>query len=189
MDYSSFSDEELMIEFQKGNKAAFAELYGRHKKGRLYRYLLRNCNNESDAEDLFSGVWEKLYKTKSKFKVNASFKAFLFTTARNHLIDCGRKKKTREGINQANPGYMEEDIVAGGNCQPEQQAEMEEQYQMLLKCIDALPAKLHEAFRLREDGGCSIDEIAYVLKIKKETAKSRLRYAFDKLRKCLHPDE
>ena len=189
MDYSSFSDEELMIEFQKGNKAAFAELYRRHEKGRLYRYLLRNCNNESDVDDLFQDVWVKLYKTRSRFKANASFKAFLFTTARNHLIDCGRKKKTREGINQANPGYMEENIVAGENCQPEQQAIMEEQYQMLLQCIDALPAKLHEAFLLSIEPGFSIDEIANILKIKKETAKSRLRYAVNKLHEWLHPDE
>jgi len=183
-----FSDEELMIEIQNGNKAAFDKLYKRHIKG-LYRYLLRKCNNESDAEDLFQDIWVKLYKTRSRFKANASFKAFLYTIAKNHFIDYYRKKKRHEGIIQINPGYMEEDIVAGENDQPEQQAEMEEQYQMLLKCIDALPPEQSEAFRLREESGLSIDEIAKVVGSKRETAKSRLRYAVIKLNKCMHPDE
>ena len=175
-----FSDEELMIEIQNGNKAAFDKLYKRHIKG-LYRYLLRKCNNESDAEDLFQEVWEKLYKYRNKFKANASFKTYLYTIANNHFIDYYRKKKRREGINQVNPGNTEEDLAAGENCQPEHQAEVEEQRQMMLQLVDKLPQEQREVILLREEG-LSLDEIADVLGLNKELAKSRLRYAHDKLR-------
>jgi len=183
-----FSDEELMIEIQNGNKAAFDKLYKRHIKG-LYRYLLRKCNNESDAEDLFQEVWEKMYKARSKFKANASFKTYLYTIANHHFNDYYRKKMRRKVIHQVNPGSEEEDIVGGGNCQPEFQVAKAQQRHMMLEYVATLPAEQRDVFYLREEGGFSIDEIAKILKIKKDTAKSRLRYAVKKLRECLCPDE
>jgi len=175
----SISDGELMVELQNGNMAAFDELYNRHEGG-LYRFLLGKCNGKSVARDLFQEVWLKLYEARSRFKANASFKTYLYTIANNHFIDYYRKKKRREGINQVNPGYMEEEIVAGENCQPEHQAEVEEQRQMMLQLVDKLPQEQREVFLLREEG-LSIDEIADVLEINKKLAKSRLRYAVDKL--------
>jgi len=183
------SDEELMVEFQNGDKAAMGELYNRHKKGGVYRYLLRKCNNTSDAEDLFHEVWEKLLVTRSRFKANASFKTWLYTITINHFNDYYRKKMRRKVIHQVNPGCEEEDIVAGENCQPEFQVAKAQQRHMMLEYVATLPAEQRDVFYLREEGGFSIDEIANILKIKKDTAKSRLRYAAIKLHECLHPDE
>ena len=42
-----------------------------------------------------------------------------------------------------------------------------------------------EAFLLREEGGFSVEEIAEVMGVNPETAKSRLRYAVAKLRREL----
>jgi len=45
-----------------------------------------------------------------------------------------------------------------------------------------LPEDQREAFVLREEGGFNIDEIAVITGVNPETAKSRLRYAVNKLR-------
>jgi RNA polymerase sigma-70 factor (ECF subfamily) len=45
-----------------------------------------------------------------------------------------------------------------------------------------------EAFLLREEGGFSVEEIAEVMDVSPETAKSRLRYAVAKLRRGLIDD-
>jgi len=169
-----------MVELQNGNMVAFDELYNRHEGG-LYRFLLRKCNGKSVARDLFQEVWLKLFEARSRFKTNASFKTYLYTIANNHFIDYYRKKMRQEGINQVNPGYTEEDLAAGENCQPEHQAEVEEQRQMMLQLVDKLPLEQREVILLREEG-LSIGEIADVLGLNKELAKSRLRYAHDKLR-------
>jgi len=129
-----------------------------------------------------------MYKARNTFKVNASFKTWLYTIANNHFNDYYRKKKRQEGINQGNPGYLEEDIVAEESYQPEHQVEKEEQHLMMLKYVAALPVEQRDVFLLREEG-LKIIEIANVLDINKELAKSRLRYAVNKLHEWLHPDE
>lgn len=183
----NISDKELMVELQNGNKVAFDELFNRHK-GELYRYLLHKSNNKSDAEDLFQEVWEKMYKARSKFKANASFKTWLYTIANHHFIDYYRKKKRRNGMNQINPGNLQANIVAGENSQPAHQVAKAQQRNLMLKYVAALPEEQRDVFLLREEG-LSLNEIANILEIKKDTAKSRLRYAVNKLHECLHPDE
>ena len=52
----------------------------------------------------------------------------------------------------------------------------------LLELLAALPAAQREAFVLQHEAGLSLDEIAEATGVSPETAKSRLRYAMDKLR-------
>ena len=51
--------------------------------------------------------------------------------------------------------------------------------------IDELPFEQREALLLFEEGGLDVDEIAAATGVDKEAAKSRLRYAFNKLRRAL----
>ena len=55
----------------------------------------------------------------------------------------------------------------------------------MLDVIENLPIEQREALLLFEEGGLSVDEIAEATAVNKETAKSRLRYAFNKLRRAL----
>jgi RNA polymerase sigma-70 factor (ECF subfamily) len=59
----------------------------------------------------------------------------------------------------------------------------------LLGAIDALPAAQREAFLLQQEGELSLEEIAAVTGVNRETAKSRLRYAMAKLRAELREPE
>ena len=51
--------------------------------------------------------------------------------------------------------------------------------------IDNLPIEQREALLLFEEGGLNVEEIAAATGVDKEAAKSRLRYAFNKLRRAL----
>jgi DNA-directed RNA polymerase specialized sigma24 family protein len=53
--------------------------------------------------------------------------------------------------------------------------------------LASLPQKQREAFLLHEEAGLTIEEIARVMDVGVETAKSRLRYAIRKLKKSLDP--
>ena len=53
----------------------------------------------------------------------------------------------------------------------------------LLELLATLPAEQREAFLLHEEAGMSLEEIAAVTGVQRETAKSRLRYAVDRLRR------
>ena len=52
-------------------------------------------------------------------------------------------------------------------------------------CLDELPLAQRSAFLLHHDDGLSLAEVAHALEVGFETAKTRLRYAMNKLRTCM----
>jgi RNA polymerase sigma-70 factor (ECF subfamily) len=174
------SDEQLMLAYRDGDAAAFDTLYDRHK-GRLYRYLVRQCGGPAPAEELFQETWMKLIKARSRYTVRARFTTYLFHIAHNLLIDHYRR---------GNPGLPEsydengapEPADHGGRDEPERRATTRQATGRLLALIDRLPAAQRETFLMREEGGLSLEEIASATGVGRETAKSRLRYALQSLR-------
>ena len=175
------SDETLMQSYRGGDAGAFEILYVRHKGG-LYRYLLRNCGNASIAEELFQDVWMKLIDARLRYEVRAKFTTWLYQMARNHYIDYYRRQKMSGAFNPSAYDCNLEDIPVRPQEQPQYLAEVHEQADMLIQLIDQLPEDQREAFVLREEGGFSLNEIAEITGVNPETAKSRLRYAVNKLR-------
>ncbi len=172
-----------MLKYRNGDASAFEILYQRHK-GALYRYILRQCGNDSTSEELFQDVWMKLINARKRYEVKAKFTTYLFQIAHNRVIDHYRRQQT----NPDNPGDCEADIESAPTRiqdQPEQQVEIREQSQKILYLLDKLPVEQREVFLLKEEAGKSIPEIAEITGVNAETAKSRLRYAVNKLRQAL----
>ena len=185
---ADLTDEELMLAYRDGDAHAFEQLYLKHKGG-LYRYFLRKCGNASIAEELFQDVWMKLINARERYEVKAKFATWLYQLAHNHFIDHYRKHSISASMNQNFQDDELENIPAGNNQQPEQQAEFQQQMETMLQLISELPDEQREAFLLREEAGMSLAEIAEVTGVNIETAKSRLRYAVNRLRKGLINDE
>ena len=176
------SDEELMLRFGSGDAAAFDVLYTRHRGG-VFRYLLRQCGNRAAAEELLQDIWLNLMQARARYQVEAKFTTWLYTLAHNRLIDHFRRHRGAHLVSLG--GDDEDDPVepaAHETVQPERRAEAREQAARLLWLVDALPAVQREAFLLHEEGGLSLEQIAEVTGAGRETVKSRLRYALDKLR-------
>ena len=57
--------------------------------------------------------------------------------------------------------------------------------ELVAGAVESLPDAQREAFLLHEEGGLTIDEIAALTGVGRETTKSRLRYAMAKLRGCM----
>ena len=73
-------------------------------------------------------------------------------------------------------------VAVARDWQPDVRVGSEQAVAVLLEQIAALPASQREAFLLKEEGGLSVDEIAAATRVNRETAKSRLRYALQRLR-------
>ena len=171
-----------MLSYGAGNAAAFDILYQRHKTP-LYRFILRQCGQEV-VDELFQDIWLKVINSRESYQVKSSFKTWLYHLARNRIIDLYRRNNIRPVDNHADELNTIANISVA---QPETQLQSQNQYETLLKAISELPADQKEAFLLREEAGLNTEQIAETCGINFETAKSRLRYAMNKLRQKLNP--
>ncbi len=172
-------DGALMLRYKDGDIAAFETLYRRHNDA-LYRYLLRLCRHRESAEDIFQEVWGKIIKSRDNYRVTAKFTTFLYRVAHNCFIDHLRRNKRH-----ANGLEFDVDQHAGSDDQPDMDTERLLAKERLAKALLDLPDEQRDVFLLHEEAGLSIDEIASVTGSKRETAKSRLRYAVSKLRDAI----
>jgi RNA polymerase sigma-70 factor (ECF subfamily) len=172
-------DSALMLRYQEGDVAAFETLYRRHKDP-VYRYLLRLCGHAESAEDVFQEVWGKIIKARSSYRPTAKFTTFLYRVAHNCFIDHVRRNKRHSGNTTLEPELYGDDGES-----LESTTERSLARERLEVALVELPEEQRDAFLLREEGGLSIDEIAAVTGCNRETAKSRLRYAVNKLRAAI----
>jgi len=169
-------DSALMLRYQEGDLSAFETLYRRHNAS-LYRYLLRLCLNREVAEDLFQEAWSRIISSRSRYRATAKFSTYLFHIAHNCFIDHVRRSRRYATVQEGTGEAMADPADS-----PELQVERLLARRRLHASLVSLPAEQREAFLLREEGNLSIDEIARVTGVNRETAKSRLRYAVGKLK-------
>ena len=172
-------DSALMLRYKDGDTAAFETLYRRHNDA-LYRYLLRLCQHRATAEDIFQDVWGKIIKARSNYRPTAKFTTFMYRVAHNCFIDHVRRNKRH-----FNNTELEPELHADTSESPDTLTERSLARERLLLALHDLPEEQRDAFLLHEEGGLSIDQIASVTGSNRETAKSRLRYAVNKLRAAI----
>ena len=172
-------DSALMLRYQDGDVAAFEILYRRHKDP-VYRYLLRLCGQAEAAEDVFQEVWGKIIRARASYRPTAKFTTYLYRVAHNCFIDHVRRNK-RHSHNT----ILDPELLGDGAESLETATERSLARERLEAALLELPEEQRDAFLLREEGGLSVDEIAAVTGCNRETAKSRLRYAVNKLRAAI----
>ncbi len=173
------TDSALMLRYKDGDVAAFETLYRRHNNS-LYRYLLRCCRDRDAAEDVFQDVWGKIIKSRTNYRRTAKFTTFLYRVAHNCFIDHVRRNKRHLGKADTDP-----DQYASPSDEPDLAAEKRLARQRLDIALMALPNEQRDVFLLHEEAGLTLDNIALVTGVNRETAKSRLRYAMNKLKAAL----
>ena len=172
-------DSALMLRYKDGDVAAFDILYRRHKDA-IYRYLLRLCGHRDIAEDIFQEVWGKIVNARKSYRPTAKFTTFLYRVAHNCFIDHVRRNKRH-----SNNTTLEPEFHSDPGETLESSTERSLARERLLRALEILPDEQRDAFLLHEEGGLSVDEIAITTGCNRETAKSRLRYAVNKLRAAI----
>ncbi len=183
----TLSDEELMLRYGAGDAAAFDALYARHKGG-VYRYLLRQLREPAIAQELFQDIWLNLVNARERYTVQARFSTWLYRIAHNRLVDHVRRQGNAAVVS-INQNDEDDDppleIADDAARTPEARQWAAQQLERIVELVEALPTAQREAFLLYHEGDLGVDDIAEATGVNRETAKSRLRYAFNKLRKGL----
>jgi RNA polymerase sigma-70 factor (ECF subfamily) len=182
------SDEALMLAYARGDVAAFETLYGRHKGG-IYRYFVRSVREPGLADELFQDVWAGVVKSRATYMVDAKFSTWLYRLAHNRLIDHYRRAQVvqfvpleTEDEEDGSNSHLNQEWTASAEPGPEVQVASRQAAAQMRRLVEGLPPAQREAFLLQAEAGLSLDAIAEATGTGRETVKSRLRYAFDKLR-------
>lgn len=177
------TDEDLMKAYGAGDAAAFETLYSRHR-GPLFRFMLRQLREHATAEELYQDVWQRVITARERYRPEAKFSTWLYQIAHNRLTDHWRAQSHRP--------VAPEDATERAEREPdpqtpERQLSAFEERRRLQLALEELPADQRETVLLRLEQELSLEEIGRITGVGRETVKSRLRYAMDKLRSRLNP--
>jgi len=196
------TDNALMIAYAQGDVAAFDTLYRRYEVP-LLRFIRRLIGQRfiAQAEEVFQETWLRIIAARAHFQPRdgenlspddgegSQWKAWAFTIAHNATMDRLRKNG-HEGSQEYPPDeeealdWLQEKLdPAHPGC--EDQIFWRAAGKQLLHCLDRLPENQRAAFLLYHEQPGSVEELAQRLALPFETAKSRLRYALQKLRSCM----
>lgn len=180
-------DETLMLRYQGGDVGAFEILLSRHERP-IYNFLLRSVGSAAVAEDLLQETFLRVIRSATSYKRQAKFTTWLYTIARNLCVDRSRRQKHRKAQSLDQPLRNDEgsatllDVVPDADAGTDRQAIGKELQRKLHAAIAGLSEDQREIFVLRQAQGLRFKEIAEILGIPENTAKSRMRYALEKLR-------
>jgi len=173
-----------MLRYRDGDAQAFEQLYQRHK-GALYRYLMRMCHHQETANDLFQEVWGKVIASRERYEPRAQFNTFLFHIAHNCAVDHFRRAERQQAGRMQDVTELEDELAGADVERPDARAVQSQVRDAFVAALQQLPAEQRNVFVLYEESGLSLEEIGQATGVAMETAKSRLRYAVNKLRAAL----
>jgi len=145
---------------------------------RLLRYLLYLTSNREQAEDLFQEVWMRVLLRGGQFNGKSRFDTWLFTVARNLVIDL-KRKRTMSSLEEMFETAGEDDRpmgieIATDEPSPFDQCATGEDGERLTCALLKMEPLHREVLVLRFYEDLSLEEIAKVTAAPLSTIKSRL---------------
>ena len=142
---------------------------------RLLRYLLFLSSSREVAEDLFQETWIRVLLRGAQFNGRSRFDTWLFTIARNLVIDLSRKRTMASLDEMSEAGDNERPFeIADDDPSPFQQFQTGEDRAEVHQVLIGLEANSREVLVLRFYEELSLEEIAGITRAPLSTVKSRL---------------
>jgi RNA polymerase sigma-70 factor, ECF subfamily len=142
---------------------------------RLLRYLLFLTGNREMAEDLFQETWMRVLVRGAQFNGNSRFDTWLFTIARNLVIDLRRRKSMASLEEMCENGDDDRPFeVPSQEKSPFDHLATLESGQLVAEALLTLDPLHREVLLLRFHEELSLEEIARVTRAPLSTVKSRL---------------
>ncbi len=182
-------DWSVYAKFEKGDKAAFHQLFDRYKN-RIFNLSYRFVKNAATAEDIAQDVLIKIYEKKVEFRPNTKFSTWIYRVTANASLDHIRKKRfSGFSLNQPMGNNEEEDatpvLEVIGNTDlgsPSKELEKKELKTVVENALQALPERLRVPIILFQFEENSYQEIAGILQISVKAVERRIYHAKEILR-------
>ncbi len=180
--------ETLITRACKGDEHAQGQLVQLWYK-RIYNYCYKFFMDHDMAMEATQKTFISMYRNLGSLKDTGSFKSWLYTIAVNQCREEIRKLKNRMNLS-LHTSHSENDHTSTitnkkSYDNPEQQFARQELAEILQQCLKELSDEQREVIIMKEYEGLKFREIAEILNISENTAKSRLYYGLNTLKHIL----
>ena len=173
------SDEALVAKVAAGNRLAMQALFARHHT-RVYRFVLRLIGNEALAEDVTSETFLCVWQQAERFAARSSFATWLLAIARNKAVTELRHRRELPPDDEE-----EEDETAEPAHDPEAAYAVRHRRAVVRACLARLSREQRAIIDLVYYHEKSVQEVAQIMDIPRNTVKTRMFYARRKLSQLL----
>jgi len=170
------SDEELLGLIAVDDWPAFHQLYQRYR-GRVHAFYRRRIASDI-AEDLVQRCFMRIYEKAQAFNDSYPASVWIFSLARNLLIDEYRKGASENRLLQQ---YRDESEFANQN-----EFEGDQLWQIFQEHFEELDEKQKNVLNWRYQEGFSFAEIAQRLQVSEANARQLVSRAVRNLRQRIH---
>jgi RNA polymerase sigma-70 factor (ECF subfamily) len=170
-----FSDEELILEFQKNNtETAFNILVQRYKNP-LTNFVFRFLGDYASCADVVQETMIKVYRYKDTYSSVAKFSTWVYTIAGNLARTEYRRQRRRNifSINDYGEDHSTYDLP-DESYRPDVITESGIKDEIIQKALLKVKETYREAVILRDIQGLSYEEISEILEVNEGTVKSRI---------------
>lgn len=172
------AENAVWMEFLKGDRVAFAQLYHQHIR-MLIGYGMRIAGEQDIVKDAIQDLFVELWRSRERLQPVNAVHSYLLRALRYKLMRYARiqarySAEIPEGIDPDNI----EHTITGHEHASQQQAKLKD-------AIARLPVRQQEAINLRFYHDCSNEDIAGIMGMNYQSASNLLHRAILQLRKHL----
>ncbi len=172
------SETDWILALKEGDLQAFNELFDRYGK-RLYNFSIGYLKSVENAEEIVQEVFMKIWDNRLELSAQKSIESYLFTIARNGILNTIRKSKSE----QAYLNYVK--INPEKNVLLDEELNFNELKKAYHEAIEQLSPRRKEIFLLSREQALSNAEIAEKMSISVKTVENQMTTAISEIRRNL----
>lgn len=178
---SLHSSRDLQQRIAAGDEHAFRQLFSENWDN-IYGVAFAFTKSPELAEEITQDVFVKIWVKRERLAGVEQLGSYLYTTARNHILNTLRKKWKE-------PAFLDQlgNYFLANAYSPEDALLLKESARIIQEAIAHLPSQQRRVYQLSREEGLSQEDIARKLHISKHTVKSHMNKALHSLRDAIGP--
>jgi len=183
---NEYTDEELILEFQRNNTIAAYEILVQRFKNPLTNFVFRFLGDYEACTDVVQETFIKVYKNKDSYKSIAKFSTWIYTIAGNLAKTELQRRRRRKLFSINSYGEDEETYeIPDESYRPDIITDSGIKDELIQKALLKVSDAYREMVILRDIQEMSYEEIAEITGVNVGTVKSRINRGRAQLQKLL----
>jgi RNA polymerase sigma-70 factor (ECF subfamily) len=172
------TDEALIVAIAADDQRAMRTLYNRHRV-RVFRFAIRLVGDAASAEDVVSEAFLEVWRQADRFERRSSVSTWIMSIARFKALSVRRRRQ------EVDLDEKLAETIADQSSTPEQAVLEMDRSAQLRACLTQLSPDHREIVDLVYYHDKTIEEVAEIVGVPKNTVKTRMFYARKRLAQLL----